>query len=127
MKKELSPREKQQLDSLKAALGSHLSSRAKLELLSFWARHPTGWSSRGAIAPHSSVKREQMDEALRELVDAGVIEAHEQSGLGLYGLRRQHPAYAAVLQLGGLTPKRRKYLTRAVHSRASPPIAELTS
>ena len=127
MRKELSAIEKQQLDCMRAALGANLDSRAKFALLAFWARHPSGWSSRRIVAPHSRVARAELYRALNDLVDAGVVEAREDPGICFYALRTQHPAYAAVLQLGKLGPKRRRYLLRAVDEDSSPLAAELAS
>ena len=127
MKNELSATEKQQLDALRAALGPNLDSRAKFELLAFWARHPGGWSSRGAIAPRSSANREELDEALRELVQAGLVDADQDTGICFYGLARRHATYAAVMELGRLTPRKRKYLMRALRANTSSLVAELAS
>lgn len=127
MKDHLSATEKQQLDTLRSALARNLDSRAKFELLAFWARHPSGWSSRGAVAPRSFLNHEERNAALRELVDAGVVDVRGGSGFWFYGLAAQHPAYAAVLQLGRLTPKMRKYLMRAARSEPSQLAEELAS
>jgi len=112
LKHELSAAEKHQLDALRDALDSNLNSQAKFELLAFWARHPSGRTSRGAISPHSSVSREELNEALQQLAAAGVVEISDGTGIRFYGLAKRHPAYAAILQLGKLTPKRRRYLMR---------------
>jgi hypothetical protein len=121
MRKELSAIEKQQLDRVRAALGANLDSRAKFELLAFWARHPSGWSSRGALAPRSVLGRQALYEALGELVETGVVEKHEETGICFYGLARKHPAYASVLQVRTLTPKRRKYLMHVARADSMPP------
>ena len=111
---EISSADKQKLDYLRAALGRNLDSRAKYDLLAFWARHPSGWSVRGALAPRTSATREEIELALRELVGAGIVEANHGQEISFYGLARMHPAYGAVLQLAKLTPKKRKYLMRVL-------------
>lgn len=118
MKRELSDEEKRRLDSLRAVLGSNLDSRAKFELLLFWAWHPSGWSSQGALAPRSPLARSELNEALVRLTKAGVVEIRQGTGICLYRLASSHHAYAAVLELRWLTPRRRKYLLR--HLRAEP-------
>jgi len=116
MKRELSAIEKQQLDSVRVALGANLDSCAKFELLAFWARHPGGWSSRGAVAPRSLVSRQELYEALSGLVETGVVEKREGQEICFYRLARKHPACTAVLRLGTLTPKRRKYVLHAARA-----------
>jgi hypothetical protein len=119
MKHELSAREKQQLDALKDTLGALLDSRAKFELLNFWAWHPSGWSSPGAVAPKSSLPRIELHEALLELVDAGLVKTKRGTDICFYAMDSKHPAYAAILQLGRLTPRRRRYLMRNVRASSS--------
>ncbi len=127
MKRELSATEKQELDALSSALGALLDSRAKFELLTFWAWHPAGWSSIGALAPRAGLPRIDLQKALLELVDAGVVETRQGTGICFYAVDRKHAAYAAILQLGRLTPRRRKYLMRAVSADSSFPESRIAS
>ena len=102
-----------QLDRIGSRLGGLLSSRGSLELLSFWARNPNAWCSLGAVTPHTLLPRHEIDSALSQLVDAGLIEIREDNGMSLYALASSHAARPAVLKLARLTPAERRHLLRS--------------
>jgi len=98
------------LQAVVRTLGRHLTERAKLDLLTFWGRNHGGWLSRGAIAPFTLLGRQEIDQALAELVRDGVIKHHEANGVCFYALTDDHAVRRAVLELGRLTPNERRYL-----------------
>jgi len=112
VRKELKESVRRRLDALGRILGRHLTSRAKLDLLTFWSRNHGGWCSRGAIV----LPRKEIDQALAELVEEGVIERQEAYGLCFYALTDDHDVRRAVLELGRLTPNERRYLVHRAQS-----------
>lgn len=116
MRKELKEPLRRRLEGLGRVLGHHLSARAKLDLLLFWARNPGGWYTRRAIKPFSLLPRSQIDEALLALLEDGVVERREHNGVPFYALTENHGVRRAILELGRLTPNERRYLVHWAQS-----------
>jgi len=99
------------LRSVWVQLGSKTMNSAKVELLSFWARHPGGWSSHGVLAPWSRDSRQDLDQAIDELVELGLIKRKSTlSGPPLYALNDRHPLRKVLCVFAHLTPGEKKIL-----------------
>lgn len=119
MKRGLTAADVEHLDTLRALFGEVLNSRAKFELLDFWAWHDSSWSSLGAIAPRSCLSGSVLKKALLELTRAGIVKVADGTGMPFYALNEDHPSYTAIMELGRLTPQRRRYLMSHLAKKAS--------
>lgn len=99
-----------QLERLSSVLGRHLTTRAKLEVLTFWGRHPEGWCTRRAVAPFTLASRYEIDEALAELVEDRLLQRHQSGDLCLFALAEDGHVRRAVTELARLTPNERRHL-----------------
>jgi DNA-binding transcriptional ArsR family regulator len=88
---------------LQRILGGYLTSRSKLDLLIFWGRYPGGWFGRKAVSPLTRASRRQIEEALDELVQEGVIECRRDGAMSLYALTGDPTIRSAVEELPRLT------------------------
>jgi len=95
---------------LRLMLGEHLSSRSRLDLLVFWARYPCGWFDRRAIRPHTRASRDEIEQALEELVEEGVVRRRRDGPVASYALTEAGGIRRAVEELHRLTPNERRYL-----------------
>lgn len=99
------------LRSAWAKLGGKPIGLAKMDLLGFWARHPGGWSSHGALAPWSRASRQDMNQAIEELVESGLITRTSGSnGRILYALDAHHQATEVLAQFSRLTPDEKRFI-----------------
>lgn len=91
-------------------LGQGPTRRARFDLLVFWGRYPGGWSTRAAISPRTRLPKQDIDRALAELVDEGIVDVHGGAPRPYYGLTTAPEILAAVKNLGLLTPRERQAL-----------------
>lgn len=110
MSRELRDGVERQLERLGSVLGRHLTTRAKLDVLTFWGRHPGGWCSRRAVAPFSLASRHEIDESLAELVEDGVIQRRRSGDLNFFAPAEDGDLRGALMELARLTPNERRYL-----------------
>lgn len=97
--------------ALQKALGPHLTSRARYDLLLFWSRFPGGWSGRAAVGPRTRLPRRQIDQALDELVVEAVVRRFDEKGGAYYFALTEDPTLReAVLAFGRLTNSERRHL-----------------
>ena len=95
---------------LRLMLGEFLTSRGRLDLLVFWGRYPCGWFDRRAIRPHTRASRDEMEQALEELVEEGVVRRRRDGPVASYALTEAGGIRRAVEALARLTPNERRYL-----------------
>ena len=96
---------------LQKVLGRHLTSRARYDLLLFWSRCPGGWSGRAAVGPRTRLPRQQIDQALDELVvEAVVRRIDEKCGAYYFALTEDPMLREAVRAFGRLTNSERHHL-----------------
>lgn len=95
---------------LQRILGGYLTSRSKLDLLIFWGRYPGGWFGRRAVSPLTRASRRQIEDALDELVQEGVIHCRRDGAISLYALTRDVSIRRAVEELPRLTRSERRHL-----------------
>lgn len=98
------------LATLRLILGEFLTSRGRLDLLVFWGRYPCGWFDRRAIRPHTRASRDEMEQALEELVEEGVVRRRRDGPVASYALTEAGGIRRAVEDLARLTPNERRYL-----------------
>jgi len=91
-------------------LGAHLMGRGKVALLLFWGRYPYGWFDRRAISPFIVAPRDEIERALDQLVEGGIIRRSAEGGQPCYGLTDDPQIRAAVVALASLTPNEVRYL-----------------
>jgi len=91
-------------------LEKHLTCRCRLDLLAFWGRYPGGWFGRAALRPLTRSSRKEIEQALDELVEEGVIECRRDGDVPYYTLTTDVRVRGAVKELARLTPNQRRYL-----------------
>lgn len=91
-------------------LAGHLTERGKLALLRFWGRYPYGWFDRRAISPFNLASRQELEEALDELLEAGILRCTVQDSQRCYSLSDDPRVRAAAMALARLTPNEVRYL-----------------
>jgi biotin operon repressor len=116
---EMRPRLDEQTKLVQRLLGDGLTQRARFDLLVFWGRYSGGWYSRAAISPMTGLARRDIDKALAELVEEGIVEVHADPFGPYYSLTTSPQIHNFILQLGHLTPNER----RALLSRIAPRIS----
>jgi hypothetical protein len=112
----MKPRFEGQQAMLQHLLGDGPTQRARFDLLVFWGRYPGGWSTRAAIHPMTRLPRRDIDGALAELVEEGIMEVQGNPSRPYYSLATSPELLEVIKQLGRLTPKER----RALLSRIAP-------
>ncbi|MDP2674214.1 MAG: hypothetical protein Q8Q00_04815 [Dehalococcoidia bacterium] len=98
------------LTTLRLILGEFLTSRGRLDLLVFWGRYPCGWFDRRAIKPHTRASRVEIERALEELIEEGVVRRHRDGPVASYALTEAGGIRRAVEDFARLTPNERRYL-----------------
>lgn len=84
-------------------LEEHGNNRVKRELLAFWGMHPEARFSSYVICFALDCGKLEMNRALREMLDAGLIDNHTHNGLSLYSLTKNEEKRQTVLKLAALT------------------------
>lgn len=102
--------EDRRLTILRSILGRHLTSRSRLDLLVFWGRYPCGWFDRRAVRPFTRSSREEIEAALDELVEEGVLRCRRDGAVPSYALTDAGAIRRAVQELPRLTRSERRYL-----------------
>lgn len=100
------------VEMLSQTIGRHLTTRAKLNVLTFFGRHPGGWCSRRAVAPLRLESRQEIDRALAELVEDGVLRRRQSGDLSLFAVAEGGHLRRAIIELSRLTPNERRRLVR---------------
>ncbi len=103
---------------LRRLLGYGPTQRARFDLLVFWGRYPGGWFSRAAISPMTGLSRRDIDQALAELVEEGIVGAHADPSGPYYSLTAAPQILDLIRQLGLLTPNERRYVMNRVAPQA---------
>ena len=102
--------EKQLLRLLK----QYASDRLKMELLAFWGRHPNAKFTRGAISCALDCKKLDMDRALKDLVERGLVDMHKHNGVTFYALTTNEERRRVALELAALGWDQRRLMLRRV-------------
>ena len=76
--------------------------RLRLEPLEFWGRHANARFSARAVCFAVDWKRRDVEQALRELVAAGLLESAVENGLTFYSLTTHEDKRGPVMELGSL-------------------------
>jgi len=71
---------------LYAFLDTYGGTRAKQEALLFWALHPNTKFSRLAVLSAMECSRIEVERALKDMVEAGLVDMHSYNGLVTYSL-----------------------------------------
>jgi hypothetical protein len=95
-------------------LEEHGNNRVKRELLEFWGLHPDAKFSRYAICFALDCGKLEADRALRDMVDAGLVDNHANNGLPLYSLTRNEEKRQPVLELAALSWNQWNILTKRI-------------
>jgi hypothetical protein len=83
-------------------LEEHGNNRIKRELLDFWGRHPDARFSRYVICFALDCGKLEAERALKAMVDAGLVDNHENNGVTLYSLTKNEEKRRPVLELVAL-------------------------
>jgi hypothetical protein len=76
--------------------------RLRLDLLGFWGRHPNARFSSRAVCCALDCNKRDAELALKELVDAGILDACVENGMRFYCLTTQAAMRDPVTELGSL-------------------------
>ncbi len=100
-------------------LGSSVTRRARWDLLVFWGRFPGGWYTRAAIDPVTTEPKYQIERALQELVEDGVVDLHRDTYGEYYALTDAPQILSAIRRLCTLSPNARRLVMSRFLGRAS--------
>jgi hypothetical protein len=89
-------------ESLQCFLAEHGSNWVKRELLLFWGLHPNAKFNRFAICYAVDGSRLYTKIALRDMVEAGLVDTHVNNGEILYSLTRNDARRRPVIELAAL-------------------------
>jgi len=85
-------------------LEEYATDRLKTELLAFWGRHPKARFSRGAICCALDVARLDVDRALKQMVETGLVDLYTQNNkTPLYSLTGDEKICHMVLEVASLS------------------------
>ena len=89
-------------ESLYRFLEEHGNNRVKRELLLFWGMHPNAKFSRFAICYAVDSNKLDMKMALRDMVEAKLLDTHIYNGVTLYSLTTNEDRRRPLLALAAL-------------------------
>ena len=83
-------------------LSEYSGNRAKKDLLVFWCRHPNAKFARSAIYCDSGLNRLEVDKALEEMVEAGLVDTSVHNSVRLYWLTANEERRRPITELATL-------------------------
>jgi len=83
-------------------LEEYAGDRLKMELLAFWGRHPNARFSRGAISCALDCKKLNIDRALKDMVEVGLVDIYNCNGVPFYSLTVNEERRRPVMELACL-------------------------
>ena len=105
----------QTLTDLSALLSRHGDSRATRELLLFWALHPHARFSRLAILCATECSRSEVNKALGNMVQNGLVAVQSQNGSAVYSLAANDDVRNMLAALSTLDWRQRQLLFGRTH------------
>jgi hypothetical protein len=90
-------------EELLGFLEQYATDRLKTELLAFWGRHPKAKFSRSAIRCALDFGKLDVDRALEQLVETGLVDVCANSKMPLYSLTANEERRRLVLELASLS------------------------
>jgi len=103
-------------------LGKYADNRLKIELLAFWCRHPNAKFARSAIYCASDWDKLDMDRALQDMVEMGLVDTQAHNSLRLYWLTTNEERRRPVMELASLGWARWQLMVKRI---AEPNIAAI--
>jgi len=95
-------------------LEQYAGDRLKTELLAFWGRHPNAKFTRSAISCALDCKKLDMDRALKDMVERGLVDMHKHNGVTFYSLTANEERRRVALELAALGWDQRRLMSRRV-------------
>ncbi len=89
-------------ESLYRFLEEHGNSQVRKELLLFWGMHPNAKFSGFAICYAVDCNKLDTKRALKDMVEAGLLDTHIYNGVSLYSLTKNEERRRPVLELASL-------------------------
>lgn len=83
-------------------LEEHAGDRLKMRLLAFWGRHPQARFAIDAIYCGLGCKKLDLNRALREMAEAGLLDTYHNNGVSFYSLTASKEERRPVLELASL-------------------------
>jgi len=90
-------------------LKEHRGDLLKMEVLAFWGRHPNARFEKSAIADALDCKKLDIDRALKDMVEMGVLDMYMYNDTPFYSLTLNEERRRTVLELASIdgSPGRR--------------------
>lgn len=86
-------------ERLSRFLEEHAGDRLKMQLLAFWGRHPHARFAIGAIYCGLGYKKPDLNRALKEMVEAELLDTYHNNGVSFYSLTANEEKRQPILEL----------------------------
>ncbi len=101
-------------ETLNHYLEEHGNNRVKRELLLFWGTHPNAKFDRKVVCYALDFGKLDAEEALRVMVEEGLLDRHVSNGTTLYSLTRNEERRRPILALAALGWDRYRLMLRGL-------------